>query len=129
MSARVCSARITIKISRGRLCWVLPDLYNRPTWYNCPPHSSRPPCRSRARKKAVANGLLPGSGTTGGTGGMGGTIVPGGTVIKVGQDPAQASSTYFYCNPSTQNAGTQLNLSLIHIFEPTRLGMISYAVF
>src|SRR5659263_189854 len=71
-----------------------------------------PTSMSSTSEATVANGLLPGSGTTGGTGGMGGTIVPGGTVIKVGQDPAQASSTYFYCNPSTQNAGTQLNSAI-----------------
>lgn len=68
-----------------------------------------PTSMSSTSEATVANGLLPGSGTTGGTGG---TIVTGGTVIKVGQDPTQASSTYFYCNPSTQNAGTQLNSAI-----------------
>lgn len=50
----------------------------------------------------VLNGLRPGS-ETGSTGGTG---------ITVGQDSAKASATYFYCNPDTQNAGTQFNAAI-----------------
>src|SRR5450756_3034414 len=45
-----------------------------------------------------------------------------------------ASDVYkrqYWCHPTPADrcTGTSLRLSLIHISEPTRLGMISYAVF
>jgi len=58
---------------------------------------------------STSNGLRPGSETTGGAGGAGGSA---GIDITVGQDAAKASATYFYCNPDTRNAGTQLNSAI-----------------
>eukprot|EP01016_Furgasonia_blochmanni_P049513 TRINITY_DN7522_c0_g1_i5.p1 TRINITY_DN7522_c0_g1~~TRINITY_DN7522_c0_g1_i5.p1 ORF type:complete len:322 (-),score=59.99 TRINITY_DN7522_c0_g1_i5:21-986(-) len=46
-----------------------------------------------------------------------------------GASAAQGTSTTFRIDASVQGLGPHFKLSLIHISEPTRLGMISYAVF
>src|SRR5450756_2778380 len=55
-----------------------------------------------------------------------------GELLKLGFEVAQSTVARHMCRhsrPPSQGWRTFLSLSLIHISEPTRLGMISYAVF